>query len=137
MGSGIADLEAKLERLPRLSAPLPPVITTPSGKPEIRLPHTANGVGPWSSGSPSDSILEARMVRRKYNQLSGDQRYVNSLQLLNNNISTHHIAYPFCAHKHWKTSFFFHIAQVVMVIVCRLQSREKKGAHAWLPGAAE
>ncbi|PCD31562.1 hypothetical protein FGRA07_10105 [Fusarium graminearum] len=76
MGSGIADLEAKLERLPRLSAPLPPVITTPSGKPEIRLPHTANGVGPWSSGSPSDSILEARMVRRKYNQLSGDQSYL-------------------------------------------------------------
>jgi hypothetical protein len=82
MGSGIADLEAKLERLPRLSAPLPPVITAPSGKPEMRLPHTANAVGPWSSGSPSDSILEARMARRKYSQLSGDQRYVNSFLII-------------------------------------------------------
>ncbi|KAG8677009.1 hypothetical protein FPOAC2_03126 [Fusarium poae] len=76
VGSGIADLEAKLERLPRLSAPLPPVITAPTGKPEIRLPHTANVVGPWSLGSPSDSILEARMARRKYSQLSGDQSYL-------------------------------------------------------------
>ncbi|KAH7003625.1 hypothetical protein EDB82DRAFT_550053 [Fusarium venenatum] len=76
IGSGIADLEAKLERLPRLSAPLPPVITAPTGKPEIRLPHSANAVGPWPLGSPSDSILEARMVRRKYSQLSGDQSYL-------------------------------------------------------------
>ncbi|RGP74409.1 hypothetical protein FSPOR_1418 [Fusarium sporotrichioides] len=76
IGSGIADLEVKLERLPRLSAPPPPVINVPSGKPEIRLPHTVNAVGPWSSGSPSDSILEARMARRKYSQLSGDQSYL-------------------------------------------------------------
>ncbi|KAJ4006786.1 hypothetical protein NW766_010193 [Fusarium irregulare] len=78
MGSGIADLEAKLERLPRISAPLPPVITAPPVKQELRLPHTANSAGPWSSGSPSDSILEARMVRRKHSQLSGDQSYLKS-----------------------------------------------------------
>lgn len=84
MGSGIADLEAKLERLPRISAPLPPVITAPPVKQELHLPHTANSAGPWSSGSPSDSILEARMVRRKHSQLSGDQRYVDSLLIIEN-----------------------------------------------------
>ncbi|KAF4986769.1 hypothetical protein FGRMN_10687 [Fusarium graminum] len=76
MNAGIADLEAKLERLPRLTAPLPPVITAPPVKPDIRLPRTSNTAEPFSSRSPSDSILEARMVRRKHNHLSEDRTYL-------------------------------------------------------------
>ncbi|KAF4436487.1 hypothetical protein F53441_13239 [Fusarium austroafricanum] len=73
LGSGIADLEAKLERLPRITAPAP---AAPSGRPDIRLPHTLNVIGSLSTGSPSDSILEARMMRRKHNHLSEDQSYL-------------------------------------------------------------
>ncbi|KAF5673309.1 hypothetical protein FHETE_3433 [Fusarium heterosporum] len=76
MNTGMADLEAKLERLPRLTAPLPPVITAPTVKPDIRLPGTSNTTEPFSSRSPSDSILEARMMRRKHNHLSEDRTYL-------------------------------------------------------------
>ncbi|KAJ4265447.1 hypothetical protein NW762_004735 [Fusarium torreyae] len=78
LGSGVADLEAKLERLPRLSAPPPIVGTAPSMNPDTRLPQTitAASAGPFYSGSPSDSILEARMMRRKHNHMSEDQSYL-------------------------------------------------------------
>ncbi|WZH43529.1 uncharacterized protein QYS62_004536 [Fusarium acuminatum] len=76
MSAGISDLEAKLERLPRLTAPLPPVVTAPPVMPDIRLSETANAGESLSFGSPSDSILEARMMRRKHNHLSEDQTYL-------------------------------------------------------------
>uniref|UniRef100_A0A0D2XNF0 Uncharacterized protein n=1 Tax=Fusarium oxysporum (strain Fo5176) TaxID=660025 RepID=A0A0D2XNF0_FUSOF len=74
VGSGIADLEAKLERLPRITAPLPPVTVGLSVKSHTRQP--TNGARSLYSGSPSDTILEARMMRRKHNHLSEDQTYL-------------------------------------------------------------
>ncbi|KLO86308.1 uncharacterized protein LW94_3358 [Fusarium fujikuroi] len=71
VGSGIADLEAKLERLPRITAPLPPVTVGLSAKPHAR--QRTNGARSLYAGSPSDTILEARMMRRKHNHLSEDQ----------------------------------------------------------------
>ncbi|CAJ0539903.1 Ff.00g072840.m01.CDS01 [Fusarium sp. VM40] len=76
MSAGISDLEAKLERLPRLTAPLPPVVTALPVMPDIRLSETANAGESLSFGSPSDSILEARMMRRKHNHLSEDRTYL-------------------------------------------------------------
>ncbi|KAM0221034.1 hypothetical protein ACHAQD_005790 [Fusarium lateritium] len=76
MSAGLSDLEAKLERLPRLTAPLPPVVTAPPVMPDIRLSETAKAGESLSSGSPSDSILEARMMRRKHNHLSEDRTYL-------------------------------------------------------------
>ncbi|EEU45068.1 uncharacterized protein NECHADRAFT_20897, partial [Fusarium vanettenii 77-13-4] len=75
LGSGIADLEAKLERLPRLTAPPPPAAPTPSPKPEVQLPRAAAATpaGSLSSSSPSDSLLEARMMKRRRGHLSQDQ----------------------------------------------------------------
>ncbi|KAH7164327.1 hypothetical protein DER46DRAFT_506302 [Fusarium sp. MPI-SDFR-AT-0072] len=80
VGSGIADLEAKLERLPRITAPLPPVTVGLSVKSHTRQP--TNGAGSLYSGSPSDTILEARMMRRKHNHLSEDQTNILTLFLL-------------------------------------------------------
>ncbi|SCN78868.1 uncharacterized protein FFB20_15192 [Fusarium fujikuroi] len=74
VGSGIADLEAKLERLPRITAPLPPVTVGLSAKPHAR--QRTNGARSLYAGSPSDTILEARMMRRKHNHLSEDQTYL-------------------------------------------------------------
>ncbi|KAF5018150.1 hypothetical protein F66182_9877 [Fusarium sp. NRRL 66182] len=75
LAPGIADLEAKLERLPRLTAPLPAVVTVPPMNPDTRLPQgvTVTSAGPLPSGGPSESILQARMMRRKHNHLSEDQ----------------------------------------------------------------
>ncbi|KAJ3462945.1 hypothetical protein MRS44_007731 [Fusarium solani] len=75
LGSGIADLEAKLERLPRLTAPPPPAAPTPSPKPEAQLPRAvgATSARALSSSSPSDSLLEARMMKRRRGHLSQDQ----------------------------------------------------------------
>ncbi|KAI3584821.1 hypothetical protein IWW34DRAFT_608748 [Fusarium oxysporum f. sp. albedinis] len=80
VGSGIADLEAKLERLPRITAPLPPVTVGLSVKSHTRQP--TNGARSLYSGSPSDTILEARMMRRKHNHLSEDQTNILTLFLL-------------------------------------------------------
>ncbi|KAF5617610.1 hypothetical protein F25303_13247 [Fusarium sp. NRRL 25303] len=77
VGSGIADLEAKLERLPRITAPLPPVTVGLSAKPHAR--QRTNGAGSLYAGSPSDTILEARMMRRKHNHLSEDQTNILTL----------------------------------------------------------
>ncbi|KAG5813834.1 hypothetical protein H9Q74_002543 [Fusarium xylarioides] len=74
VGSGIADLEAKLERLPRITAPLPPVTVGLSVKSHAH--QRTNGAGSLYLGSPSDTILEARMMRRKHNHLSEDQTYL-------------------------------------------------------------
>ncbi|KAH7223539.1 hypothetical protein BKA60DRAFT_450696 [Fusarium oxysporum] len=80
VGSGIADLEAKLERLPRITAPLPPVTVGLSVKSHTRQP--TNGARSLYLGSPSDTILEARMMRRKHNHLSEDQTNILTLFLL-------------------------------------------------------
>ncbi|KAF4483567.1 hypothetical protein FAGAP_11670 [Fusarium agapanthi] len=80
VGSGIADLEAKLERLPRITAPLPPVTVGLSVKSHVR--QRTNGAGSLYAGSPSDTILEARMMRRKHNHLSEDQTNILTLFLL-------------------------------------------------------
>ncbi|KAF5615648.1 hypothetical protein F52700_13311 [Fusarium sp. NRRL 52700] len=80
VGSGIADLEAKLERLPRITAPLLPVTVGLSVKPHAR--QRTNGPGSLYLGSPSDTILEARMMRRKHNHLSEDQTNILTLFLL-------------------------------------------------------
>ncbi|KAF5629582.1 uncharacterized protein FTJAE_8557 [Fusarium tjaetaba] len=80
VGSGIADLEAKLERLPRITAPLPPVTVGLSVKSHAR--QRTNGAGSLYLGSPSDTILEARMMRRKHNHLSEDQTNILTLFLL-------------------------------------------------------
>ncbi|KAF5697928.1 hypothetical protein FMUND_15255 [Fusarium mundagurra] len=79
-GSGIADLEAKLERLPRITAPLPPVTVGLSVKSHAR--QRTNGAGSLYLGSPSDTILEARMMRRKHNHLSEDQTNILTVFLL-------------------------------------------------------
>ncbi|KAF5597043.1 uncharacterized protein FSUBG_8613 [Fusarium subglutinans] len=80
VGSGIADLEAKLERLPRITAPLPPVTVGLSVKSHAR--QRTNGAGSLYAGSPSDTILEARMMRRKHYHLSEDQTNILTLFLL-------------------------------------------------------
>ncbi|KAF4434542.1 hypothetical protein FACUT_7900 [Fusarium acutatum] len=80
VGSGIADLEAKLERLPRITAPLPPVTVGLSVKPHVR--QRTNDAGSLYLGSPSDTILEARMMRRKHNHLSEDQTNILTLFFL-------------------------------------------------------